>query len=73
MPLSTAFSQTLLIHACPHCGNQREGTGSWFKSISYYECKACGQRVRVGYSDKAGGLGHTSKTARSNSERSLSD
>ena len=52
MPLPTAFDQTILVHACPHCGHHREGTGSWFKSISHYECEACGQRVRVGYEDK---------------------
>ena len=52
MPLPTAFDQTTLIHVCPHCGHRREGTGSWFKSISYYECKACRQRVRLGYNDK---------------------
>ena len=52
MSLPTAFDQTILVHACPHRGHHREGTGSWFKSISYYECKACGQRVRVGYEDK---------------------
>ena len=52
MLLPIAFDQTLLIHACPRCGHHREATGSWFKSISYYECKACQQRVRVGYNDK---------------------
>jgi len=52
MPLPTAFDQTILVHVCPHCGHHQDGTGSWFKSISYYECKTCRQRVRVGYSDK---------------------
>ena len=52
MPLPIAFDHTILAHACPHCGHHREGIGSWFKTIPHYECEACRQLVRVGYSDK---------------------
>jgi transposase-like protein len=52
MPLTKGLLHVLLSHPCPDCGHKHEKKGSWFKTISHYNCPVCGNSVQMGYADK---------------------
>ena len=52
MPLSTRLYDTVLTHACPHCGNKVEKPGSYFWRMRHYHCLNCQEPVTLSYDDK---------------------
>jgi transposase-like protein len=50
--LSRALRHALLTMLCPHCGHKLERPGSWFQTVTRYECDGCHQTVHIRYEDK---------------------
>ena len=39
-------------HSCPSCGHMRTATGTWFRAVRGYKCKACSGEVTLSYETK---------------------
>ncbi|TPK75333.1 hypothetical protein FJ930_04330 [Mesorhizobium sp. B2-4-15] len=52
MPLSAALLTCKMTFECPECGFAFVKHGSWFQSVSWYECEGCRRRIRITYPDK---------------------
>lgn len=52
MPLSHRLANVVLSRPCPYCGHALNKKGSWFKTISSYNCKSCQKQVQMGYDAK---------------------